>query len=209
MAETGEMQVPCVTERMAVRGGGGGGAFSHLPFCLYVTLPIFPHLSVAIFFQGLMLDVALVGHARGSDSGGGGSILGGGGSNAADASQLARGSDPNDGSDKGPRGAGISPSPPSPPTLKVAIEVDGPCHFVRGARSPNGRTLLKRRLLTKLGWHLVSVPYWEWDQVTAALPRIRREYLCAKLDGLGPLAMPIVVPNLPERGDYPNLERSS
>ena len=48
----------------------------------------------------------------------------------------------------------------------VAIEVDGPSHFV--GRAPTGATLLKRRQLQHLGWHLVSVPYWEWDALNHA-----------------------------------------
>ena len=45
---------------------------------------------------------------------------------------------------------------------RLAIEVDGPSHFAR--RKPTGATLLKRRQLKHLGWRLVSVPYWEWDE---------------------------------------------
>ena len=48
----------------------------------------------------------------------------------------------------------------------VAIEVDGPSHFLQGPigqhRSVSGATQLKRRQLKALGWQLVSVPYWEW-----------------------------------------------
>ena len=44
---------------------------------------------------------------------------------------------------------------------RIGIEVDGPWHFT--GHSPNSRTLLKRRQLQSLGWHLVSVPYFEWD----------------------------------------------
>jgi hypothetical protein len=49
---------------------------------------------------------------------------------------------------------------------RVAIEVDGPSHFV--GRKPTGATMLKRRQLRHLGWHLVSVPYWEWDELAKA-----------------------------------------
>jgi len=59
----------------------------------------------------------------------------------------------------------------------VAIEVDGPAHFV--GRAPTGATLLKRRQLQHLGWNLVSVPYWEWyalnhtDQSTQQRQRVK------------------------------------
>jgi hypothetical protein len=49
---------------------------------------------------------------------------------------------------------------------QVAIEVDGPWHFV--GRKPNGSTLLKRRQLRHLGWRLVSIPYWEWNELEKA-----------------------------------------
>ena len=44
---------------------------------------------------------------------------------------------------------------------QVAVEVDGPSHFV--GREPTGATQLKRRQLRRLGMPLLSVPYWEWD----------------------------------------------
>lgn len=73
---------------------------------------------------------------------------------------------------------------------KIAIEVDGPAHFVNrlgleyepaggyaklingklefqfrwnGDRQEmNGATVLKRKLLTMLGWRIINVPFWEW-----------------------------------------------
>ena len=45
----------------------------------------------------------------------------------------------------------------------IAVEVDGPSHFV--GRVPTGATLLKRRQLRHFGWRLVSLPYWEWDEL--------------------------------------------
>ena len=47
---------------------------------------------------------------------------------------------------------------------QVAVEVDGPSHFLGHSQQPNGATLLKHRQLRKLGWRLESVPYWEWDR---------------------------------------------
>ena len=48
---------------------------------------------------------------------------------------------------------------------EVAVEVDGPSHFV--GRAPSGATALKRRQLRAAGWALLSVPYWEWDELEA------------------------------------------
>ena len=47
---------------------------------------------------------------------------------------------------------------------KVAIEVDGPSHFI--GRKPTGSTMLKRRQIANAeGIPLVSVPYWEWGEL--------------------------------------------
>ncbi len=47
---------------------------------------------------------------------------------------------------------------------KVGIEVDGPSHFV--GRKANGSTILKRRQVSTLDEiSVVSVPYWEWDDL--------------------------------------------
>ena len=61
---------------------------------------------------------------------------------------------------------------------QVAVEVDGPSHFVGRSQQPNGATLLKHRQLRHFGWPLVSVPYWEWDQQLQQDGR--HEYLSCK-----------------------------
>ena len=53
--------------------------------------------------------------------------------------------------------------------LKVAVECDGPLHYLTslepGAREnrgrENGKTSAKRRLLTQLGWKVVTVPFFD------------------------------------------------
>ena len=48
----------------------------------------------------------------------------------------------------------------------IAIEVDGPFHFMRdplGKLWPSGPTRLKQRLLRAAGWHLINVPFYEWN----------------------------------------------
>ena len=47
--------------------------------------------------------------------------------------------------------------------------------------SPTGATLLKHRHLRQLGYALVVVPYWEWDQVSGD-ETAEVEYLRSKLD---------------------------
>ena len=46
---------------------------------------------------------------------------------------------------------------------QVAVEVDGPFHFVGRSHQPNGSTQLKHRQLRYFGWRLEIVLYWEWD----------------------------------------------
>lgn len=55
------------------------------------------------------------------------------------------------------------------PSMRVAVEADGPSHFSR-TPGPSGRllqlgaTAMKRRHLTRLGWTVVNVPYSDWDK---------------------------------------------
>eukprot|EP00571_Detonula_confervacea_P017812 CAMPEP_0172298486 /NCGR_PEP_ID=MMETSP1058-20130122/1119_1 /TAXON_ID=83371 /ORGANISM="Detonula confervacea, Strain CCMP 353" /LENGTH=1283 /DNA_ID=CAMNT_0013007761 /DNA_START=130 /DNA_END=3978 /DNA_ORIENTATION=- len=69
---------------------------------------------------------------------------------------------------------------------QIGIEVDGPGHFVRlidnpgkstaktnlknqfddrGENRVNGPTILKHRLLTHLGWDIIHLPYWEYQEL--------------------------------------------
>ena len=59
-----------------------------------------------------------------------------------------------------------------------AVEFDGPSHFLT-CRLPVGGTLMKRRHLELLGYTVVSVPFWEWGQLTGSDKR--KEYLMGKL----------------------------
>ena len=68
---------------------------------------------------------------------------------------------------------------------RIAIEVDGPWHFVspdrRSGWEPTGSTVLKRRQLQALGWEVVSIPFYEWPHGEMA----RKEYLELVLLGQG------------------------
>jgi len=64
----------------------------------------------------------------------------------------------------------------------IAVEVDGPSYFV--GRVPTGATLLKRRQLRHFGWRLVSVPYWEWDELAHRDQTKEREQRAAYLSSL-------------------------
>lgn len=63
------------------------------------------------------------------------------------------------------------------PSMRVAIEADGPSHFSRTTRASSesssksgavqlGATAMKRRHLQGLGWAVVNVPYIDWDKLT-------------------------------------------
>ena len=47
---------------------------------------------------------------------------------------------------------------------QIAVEVDGPSHFI--GRELTGSTILKHRQVATLdGMLVVSIPYWEWDEL--------------------------------------------
>jgi len=48
---------------------------------------------------------------------------------------------------------------------RVALEFDGPSHFARKTLEPLGHTRLRDRLLSAMGWHVVSIPFFEWDRL--------------------------------------------
>jgi very-short-patch-repair endonuclease len=55
------------------------------------------------------------------------------------------------------------------PSMRVAIEADGPSHFSRtagpsGSLLQLGATAMKHRHLQRLGWTVVNVPYSDWDK---------------------------------------------
>lgn len=61
----------------------------------------------------------------------------------------------------------------------VAIEVDGPSHFYVNTTKYTAYTKLKHRLLTRMGYKVLHVPYFEWRKLRGA--RERENYLKQKL----------------------------
>eukprot|EP00850_Spirogloea_muscicola_P018289 SM000166S02470 [mRNA] locus=s166:103071:105501:- [translate_table: standard] len=51
------------------------------------------------------------------------------------------------------------------PTEHIGVEVDGPSHFARDTGKALGATVLKRRQLRMLGWQLVAIPFYEWEEL--------------------------------------------
>jgi len=68
--------------------------------------------------------------------------------------------------------------------LRVAVEFDGPMHFVRQSREegndpprPLGHTVLKYKLLKLQGWTVVRVPFYEFDKIPFWASMERQRYL--------------------------------
>ncbi|CEM30122.1 unnamed protein product [Vitrella brassicaformis CCMP3155] len=78
------------------------------------------------------------------------------------------------------------------PLVKVAVELDGPHHFVELLGSSpvplarvNGYTQLKTRLLSAMGWRVVRVPWWE--AATLASQHAGDAYLLSRVEAaIGP-----------------------
>jgi hypothetical protein len=65
-----------------------------------------------------------------------------------------------------------------PGVQKLAVEVDGPTHFLSSAPTvPNGATRLRKRLLEARGWRVVSVPVTEWGEQVVQGEQAAHDYL--------------------------------
>jgi hypothetical protein len=70
--------------------------------------------------------------------------------------------------------------------LKIAVEADGPTHYVDDCalgnerwKRANGATVMKHRHLGMLGYAVVSLPFWEWGVLLD--DEAKRAYLLLKL----------------------------
>ena len=72
------------------------------------------------------------------------------------------------------------------PESNLAVEVDGPSHYLMdlssGSFVANGSTRFKSRQLRSLGWTVAHISYFDWDH---KFESERRELVVAKLDELG------------------------
>jgi len=64
---------------------------------------------------------------------------------------------------------------------RLAIEADGPWHFLRPGRQVNGDTLARNRALARRGYVAVSVPWWEWAELKKSE---QAAYLTRKIEGV-------------------------
>ncbi|CAM9092747.1 unnamed protein product [Chrysoparadoxa australica] len=65
--------------------------------------------------------------------------------------------------------------------VQLALEVDGPAHFARNTRRQLGHTKLKHRMLKEQGWHVVRIPFYEWDPIPHFCSMEKKRYLQRKL----------------------------
>jgi hypothetical protein len=73
------------------------------------------------------------------------------------------------------------------PASKVAVEFDGPTHYLVGSsdgrrRVLDGTSKFKEKLLHRLGWKFIRVPYFEWDVLRSSAER--EAYLRDKINSL-------------------------
>jgi very-short-patch-repair endonuclease len=67
------------------------------------------------------------------------------------------------------------------PQLRIALEADGPYHFLRNAELQTGDTRARDRLLRGWGWHVIVVPHVVWDAMFADGAAPSHEQLVAGL----------------------------
>jgi hypothetical protein len=59
--------------------------------------------------------------------------------------------------------------------VRLAVEVDGPVQFVRPGHSLDGHTQYRNRALAARGYTVVSIPWWEWNELKGR--KARQYYL--------------------------------
>ena len=69
------------------------------------------------------------------------------------------------------------------PQYRIVVEADGPSHFAYNTRHTLGATSLKQRLLDALGWTVITVPFYEWNNHHSEENQYL--YLCGKLENMG------------------------
>ena len=66
--------------------------------------------------------------------------------------------------------------------VKVAIEVEGPQHYVQPNRTLTGTTQSRNRALAARGYAVVSIPYWDWNEQRSTAQQ--QQHLLAKLQAV-------------------------
>lgn len=66
---------------------------------------------------------------------------------------------------------------------KIAVEVDGPSHFVAGTEEINPHTALKRWLLAREGYKVLSIPFFDWGSLQGGA--VCTAYMAYQLEDVG------------------------
>jgi len=76
------------------------------------------------------------------------------------------------------------------PESKLAVEIDGPLHFLKdlssGENVVNGATRFKTRQLRSFGWTVAHISFLDWEHKSESE---RRQLVAAKLDKLGGISV--------------------
>ncbi len=72
---------------------------------------------------------------------------------------------------------------------RVAIEVDGPHHFMRNTRRPLGELKARQRLLQARTWTVISVPFFEWSACESL--EAHKTYLQQASEGRSVCTLPV------------------
>ena len=67
---------------------------------------------------------------------------------------------------------------------RIAVEFDGPSHFIglgKDGRVETGKTKMKSRILKRLGWKLIQIPWFEWKELNGKEKIDKVDYLKGKL----------------------------
>ena len=51
-------------------------------------------------------------------------------------------------------------------SVKIIIEVNGSSHYGYQSHKILGHTYLKNKLVKAMGYYIINIPYWEWDELT-------------------------------------------
>jgi len=69
------------------------------------------------------------------------------------------------------------------PSLRVAIEIEGPHHFYGRARRATTKTECRNMMIEDAQWTVITIPYYEWNRVKKDDRHVRK-YLQEKLSGI-------------------------
>lgn len=61
----------------------------------------------------------------------------------------------------------------------VVVEVEGPSHYMRNVRQLVGSSVVRNKLLARLGYRVLAVPFYDWEKLGS--DEAKEEYLTGLL----------------------------